>query len=406
MACLRESVLHAGYKMALHLVTIFLLMTAPTAFIDFSTVLAQEAGADLDKLRSEITRLEELVREQRNQEAQTLEYLETIDRKISLTRDLIRELDTTSKALEKKARALKKQETSAGKKLEELRKVYQRRLVSLYKYGRIPVLELLLTARNLNEVAVWGEYQRRLSESDLRLMQKIRKNIDQLESARTELTATLKKQQAVLRESREKEKQLAGDKKSKQALLKKVRRNRQTYQRQLRNYREEIKKVQQLIARSEAEQQEQQTSREQEPASAVNRSKRFTAMRGELIWPVAGRIVRDYGTYQHPVLKTFTENLGIDIFAPVGTPVHAVAAGKVTAITWQRGRGNLLIINHGEGYYTVYTHLDEIAVNLQEEVEQGRVIGVVGDAGMVDPPVLHFQVWNKFDHLDPKEWLR
>ncbi len=248
MACLRESVLHAGYKMALHLVTIFLLMTAPTAFIDFSTVLAQEAGADLDKLRSEITRLEELVREQRNQEAQTLEYLETIDRKISLTRDLIRELDTTSKALEKKARALKKQETSAGKKLEELRKVYQRRLVSLYKYGRIPVLELLLTARNLNEVAVWGEYQRRLSESDLRLMQKIRKNIDQLESARTELTATLKKQQAVLRESREKEKQLAGDKKSKQALLKKVRRNRQTYQRQLRNYREEIKKVQQLIA--------------------------------------------------------------------------------------------------------------------------------------------------------------
>ncbi len=406
MACLRESVLHAGYKMALHLVTIFLLMTAPTAFIDFSTVLAQEAGADLDKLRSEITRLEELVREQRNQEAQTLEYLETIDRKISLTRDLIRELDTTSKALEKKARALKKQETSAGKKLEELRKVYQRRLVSLYKYGRIPVLELLLTARNLNEVAVWGEYQRRLSESDLRLMQKIRKNIDQLESARTELTATLKKQQAVLRESREKEKQLAGDKKSKQALLKKVRRNRQTYQRQLRNYREEIKKVQQLIARSEAEQQEQQTSREHEPASAANRSKRFTAMRGELIWPVAGRIVRDYGTYQHPVLKTFTENLGIDIFAPVGTPVHAVAAGKVTAITWQRGRGNLLIINHGEGYYTVYTHLDEIAVNLQEEVEQGRVIGVVGDAGMVDPPVLHFQVWNKFDHLDPKEWLR
>ncbi len=406
MACLRESVLHAGYKMALHLVTIFLLMTAPTAFIDFSTVLAQEAGADLDKLRSEITRLEELVREQRNQEAQTLEYLETIDRKISLTRDLIRELDTTSKALEKKARALKKQETSAGKKLEELRKVYQRRLVSLYKYGRIPVLELLLTARNLNEVAVWGEYQRRLSESDLRLMQKIRKNIDQLESARTELTATLKKQQAVLRESREKEKQLAGDKKSKQALLKKVRRNRQTYQRQLRNYREEIKKVQQLIARSEAEQQEQQTSREQEPASAANRSKKFTAMRGELIWPVAGRIVRDYGTYQHPVLKTFTENLGIDIFAPVGTPVHAVAAGKVTAITWQRGRGNLLIINHGEGYYTVYTHLDEIAVNLQEEVEQGRVIGVVGDAGMVDPPVLHFQVWNKFDHLDPKEWLR
>ena len=406
MAYLRESELHAGHKIALHLVTIFLLMTAPTAFINYSAALAQEAGTDLDKLRSEITRLEELVREQRNQEAQTLEYLETIDRKISLTRDLIRELDTKSKELEKKARALKKQETSAGKKLEELRKVYQRRLVSLYKYGRIPVLELLLTARNLNEVAVWGEYQRRLSESDLRLMQKIRKNIDQLESARTELTATLKKQQAVLRESREKEKQLAGDKKSKQALLKKVRRNRQTYQRQLRNYREEIKKVQQLIARSEAEQEQQQTRQEQAPASVANKSKKFTAMRGELIWPVAGRIVRDYGTYQHPVLKTFTENLGIDIFAPVGTPVHAVAAGKVTAITWQRGRGNLLIINHGEGYYTVYTHLDEIAVNLQEEVEQGRVIGVVGDAGMVDPPVLHFQIWNKFDHLDPKAWLR
>ena len=97
MAYLRESELHAGHKIALHLVTMFLLMTAPTAFISYSAALAQEAGTDLDKLRSEITRLEELVREQRNQEAQTLEYLETIDRKISLTRDLIRELDTKSK---------------------------------------------------------------------------------------------------------------------------------------------------------------------------------------------------------------------------------------------------------------------------------------------------------------------
>ncbi len=367
---------------------------------------AQSGGGELNHLRAEIKRLEKLVETQRNKEEQTLEYLETIDRKISLTRDLIRKLDAENKALEKKKKALQKQETTAEKKLQELRRVYSRRLVSMYKYGRIPVLELLLTAKNLNQVAVWGEYQRRLSEADLRLMNKIRANISSIESAQTELAATLKKQREVLQESRAEQDRLEKDKQQKQAILKKVRRTREAYQRQLRNYEEEIKKIQQLIARSEAEQEQRAEPAPAENAQSPAAVTDFKSLRGELIWPVQGKIVRDYGTYQHPVLKTYTENLGIDIHAPVGTPVRTVAAGKVTAITWQRGRGNLLIINHGEGYYTVYTHLDEIAVDLHEEVEQGRIIGVIGDAGMVETPVLHFQVWNKFDHLDPKEWLR
>lgn len=116
--------------------------------------------------------------------------------------------------------------------------------------------------------------------------------------------------------------------------------------------------------------------------------------------------MRAYGPYKHPVLKTITNNLGIDIEAPLGTPVHAVAAGRVTAITWQRGRGNLVIINHGGGFYTVYTHLNEIFVNLQEPVEGGEVIGRVGETGTLEKPVLHFQLWQGFDHMDPQQWLR
>ena len=101
-----------------------------------------------------------------------------------------------------------------------------------------------------------------------------------------------------------------------------------------------------------------------------------------------------------------TENLGLDIKVEAGAAVHSVADGKVTAVTWQRGRGNLIIINHSDGYYTVYTHLDEIFVNLQQTVTAGQVVGTVGETGSLEGPLLHFQIWRKFTHLNPEIWLK
>ena len=99
------------------------------------------------------------------------------------------------------------------------------------------------------------------------------------------------------------------------------------------------------------------------------------------------------------------ENIGIDIRAEFGEDVRAVADGVVTAITWQRGRGNIVIINHLGGYFTVYTHLSQILVQIDQKIKLGQVIGNVGDTGSLHGPMLHFEIWKSNRVLNPEEWL-
>lgn len=75
-------------------------------------------------------------------------------------------------------------------------------------------------------------------------------------------------------------------------------------------------------------------------------------------------------------------------------------------ITYLRGFGTTLIIDHGDGYYTVYAHLGDVWIRPTEEVEAGRVIGSVGSSGGTAEPVLHFQVWHKRTKENPARWLK
>jgi murein DD-endopeptidase MepM/ murein hydrolase activator NlpD len=124
-----------------------------------------------------------------------------------------------------------------------------------------------------------------------------------------------------------------------------------------------------------------------------------------MIWPTQGYVIAHFGRQKHPKWKTITENIGIDIKADFGEEVRAVASGVVTAITWQRGRGNIIIINHMGGYFTVYTHLSQILVQIDEKVQLGQVIGNVGDTGSLQGPILHFEIWKSNRVLDPEDWL-
>ena len=105
------------------------------------------------------------------------------------------------------------------------------------------------------------------------------------------------------------------------------------------------------------------------------------------------------------MLNTITENLGIEIKAPLGSPVVAVDDGQVQTITWQRGRGNIIIISHDNGYYTVYTHLAEINVELSQYVQRNQIIGTVGDSGSLEGPILNFQIWKNTKNLNPEDWI-
>jgi murein DD-endopeptidase MepM/ murein hydrolase activator NlpD len=123
------------------------------------------------------------------------------------------------------------------------------------------------------------------------------------------------------------------------------------------------------------------------------------------IWPLEGEVVSPYGPRVHPVLGNLENHDGIDIDVPEGTTVHAAASGKVFFYGEQPGYGNVLIIQHADGYYTLYGHLADSFVFSGQYVEMGQVVAQSGNTGISSGPHLHFEIRNREYPIDPLRYL-
>jgi len=122
---------------------------------------------------------------------------------------------------------------------------------------------------------------------------------------------------------------------------------------------------------------------------------------GALLWPVTGRISSGYGWRTHPIFRTREFHTGIDIAAPWGTPIEAAAAGVVIFTGWMRGYGMLVILDHGDGVSTTYSHLSSYSVRVGERVSRGEVIAKIGSTGWSTGPHLFFEVRENGQPVNP-----
>ena len=123
-------------------------------------------------------------------------------------------------------------------------------------------------------------------------------------------------------------------------------------------------------------------------------------------WPVDGNITSDYGNRRHPVSGRNDFHSGIDIAAPHGTTVQAAASGTVSFVGWMGGYGRVVIIDHGNGYETLYAHNSQILVNKGQNVNRGSAIARVGTSGVATGPHVHFEVHQNGNHQNPMNFLR
>jgi murein DD-endopeptidase MepM/ murein hydrolase activator NlpD len=118
-------------------------------------------------------------------------------------------------------------------------------------------------------------------------------------------------------------------------------------------------------------------------------------------WPVSGPVISDFGAANNG-----QRNDGINISAPMDTPIHAAASGTVTYSGNElKAYGNLVLIRHEDGYVTAYAHADKILVVKGQSVARGQVIGYSGSSGDVTSPQLHFEIRHDTHPVDPKELL-
>ncbi|MGA9363453.1 MAG: peptidoglycan DD-metalloendopeptidase family protein [Bacteroidota bacterium] len=366
---------------------------------------------ELQKLRREIDDYEKKIKKSERRENATLETIGYYDQQILLIRKLLRRLKEESNGLQRDIEAIRRNIGTSEDQLQSLRSHYAEYVTSAYKYGRLHDLELLLTSSSVNQFAIRAEYLRRFSAQRSKDLRTIAEHKSNLEGESTTLRTKLNQQQQLITEKATEEKTIKRKAREKQKLLASIRRDKDNYKKQLQRRKNDAADLEAIIAdliekeRIKKAHEEALAKREKRaPPEATSAGLAFLNRRGRLPWPVSGgSIVSRFGNQIHPVLKTVTQNTGIDISVPTGTEVRAVASGDVATISWLPSYGNLLILNHNNGFRSVYTHLSEITVTQGQKVNEGQAIGRSGES--LAGPLLHFELWKEREKQDPELWL-
>lgn len=368
--------------------------------------------SELEKLKSDIDKYEDKIKERERKEHANLELLDTYDRQASLIRKLVGKLKDQQKDLESQIGETRRSINELGGQLSFLKRNYARYVASAYKFGRTYDIELLIASRSINQLLIRSEYLRRFSQQRKSDVDRISDKRESLQGKNLLLQQQLIQQRQLIAEKAREEDKLTKKMKKRKTVLADIRRDKKNYQREMNRKIEAMKDLEQIVAKLVEEErvrkEREARARERKgtaPSRETDRSTAFDGKKGRLLWPVGqGKVVARFGNQQHPVLRTVTQNTGIDIAVPHGTSVNSVADGEVSKIYWLPSFGNLVILNHNNGFLTVYAHLSEIHVTENQKVNEGEKIGSSGES--LSGPMLHFEIYKGREKLDPEQWLK
>ena len=383
---------------------------------------------ELQKLRNEIGAYEAKLRDSEKRERSTLERLDDLEQQAVLIKQLVGKLKDEEEQLTKEIGMAKGSIEELERQLQFLKTHYAGYVRSVYKNGRVYDLELLFSSRSINQMYIRIEYLKKFSDQRAEDLRRIVQKKNEVERQDNQLQESLKEERRLLAEKTREESNLKRKTNQRQQVLRQIRKDKKVYRQELTRKTAALKKIEQLIAdliekerlrREEAKKKrEAAAARERErkkeklattsvpetPVLDIEPTGTFAQRKGRLRWPVASGVIESrFGNQTHPVLKTVTQNSGVDISVKVGTNVAAVAEGEVSILSFIPGYGNVVILNHYNGFRTVYAHLSEVSVVEAQKVGEGDVIGKSGDT--IAGSVLHFEIWREREKQNPELWL-
>lgn len=373
---------------------------------------AQTTGGSEQRLRQQQEALEQLRQERADLEsemkaiqrrARTLtEELANLDAQRQATARLVGALDQQLETINAEVRVTGEGLANAEQELVRKRSVLHRRLVEIYKRGRLYDLEALLSAQSFAGLMARYKYLHELTLRDQGLVRRVEGLRDEIESQRVRL---VRLQDDVVRNRVEKTREVArlallGSQSQRDLVV--VQRSETDARQRLTELARAEADIAGLIASRETVRLRAELAPNARPAAV---SSLRPVDRGQLEWPVVGSILYRFGRVINPN-RTTTRWNGIGIGASVGTAVQAIAAGEVVHADKMRTYGPTVIVQHGGGDYSVYGSLARIAVRKGQQIPKGEMIGTVGAIDPDLPPHLHFELRPQGRSVDPLTWLR
>ena len=354
-----------------------------------------ERQADLARLRARIGSLEgELARSQKKQ-ATLSEELARLELRLEIA---AQEKELLARLREDYGARLA--EIAVQRQAAEAAAVRSRRALTararlLHRFGRFGYLRVLLEAKDVPAFLDGVARLDTLARRDARLLSDHRRFQIALEAGLARENALKEETDRLYTRTRQEERRIASLRLERQNLLDSQRSASASQRREVRALSDKATRLEGLLERLS-----------RGPAEPVGPSGGIRPWKGVLDWPARGAVVETFGRHRHPKFDAWTLSNGVSLSLPAGTPVRAVFAGKAAYAQWLAEYGNLVILDHGDGVFTLYAWLQAVSVRPGTYVPAGGTIGLAGVGPGKDEPGLYFEVRDRQKATDPVAWLR
>lgn len=367
----------------------------------------RQQRAELDRLRSERAALEKRMSDLRGSVSTLADEVRVIDRQAVATARLVRALDDRLQMITAEVDSATRHVERSEHELVVKRATLRRRVRDIYKRGPTYHVQALLAAQSFGELIARYKYLHELARHDRALVQRVEKLRNDV-AAQRDLLVRLQLQIETSRlDKQAEEERLRSLEQQQKASLADARRATARTESRLEQLRRDEARMSNLIASAIEADRRRAAAAPRAGGVAAPRapSSIRTSDLGRLDWPVEGAFVYDFGR-EKKANNTAVRWNGVGIAAAQGTPVKAVAAGKVLEVARFGTYGQTVIVEHGGGDYSVYGSLASTSVSKGSAIAKGQAIGTVGTSDPDLGPHLHFEIRKGGPAVDPKQWLR
>lgn len=383
---------------------------------------------ELKGVKREIRAKKQLITKSRKVEAVVSTELREINRNLEQKESdlgrLDRELKTVESSLDATGREIGAATEEANRKKQEI----MRRLSSLYKAGEIGTLRMFFSAESLPRMAENTRYMKAVVEHDKKIFAEYNEKLEHLRVLKKDLERDVTSKERIKRGIALKKSEIEQEKSRKAAYLNRVRTDRANYEASLKELNANAARLQSMLARLEALSRKRLSARHAtaaaKPAARAGArpvarpgpqqatetppvsDRGFASQRGRMSLPVRGQVVETFGKHKHPDFNSYTFSKGLSISAAPGAEIRSIYDGTVIFADYFKGYGNMVIVDHGGGYFSLYAHASRVLKRVGAEVGRNDVVATVGDVDSLKGPLLYFEIRYQSRPLDPAAWVR
>jgi septal ring factor EnvC (AmiA/AmiB activator) len=380
-------------------------------FLTLSHPVSADVTADLQGIRKEIKEKKLLLNKTRKVETQVSKELGKIEKSLHekeaslvlLGRDL-KEVEHQLDRTQKEVEAVK---NDAERKKQQIRV----RLSALYKAGEIGNARMFFSSESFPQMVENLRYMRSVVENDRRLFAEYNEKIDRLRQLKAKLERDVVRKEKIKTSIESKKREIESEKKKQASYLVQVRADKKSYLTSLKELEANARRLHAMVEKLEAKSRKSYTRKNKTnmgggPQLPAVPDKGFGSLKGHLSMPAKGEVIGRFGRHKHPEFNSYTVSNGISIAASTGTDIHSVYDGQVIFADYFKGYGNLLIVDHGGGFFSLYAHAAKIMKKVGSPVARNEIVASVGDTDSIRGPMLYFEIRYQGKPVDPAPWFR